>query len=325
MQGRQTTPNHKVKQAYWKEESDWVRIEKSHEPIVSDRDFEVVQRLLAMDTRTAPGNGKVYPLSGLVVCGGCGMPMIRKTTKAGGRVYSYYICATNKATKECSPHSIATDKLENAVLELLRKHTESVMDLQRVLAFIGMVPFQQMDIKKLEERKAEKQAEIERCTHLRGMLYEDLKEGMISKNEYKELHAAYESRRENAQLAIRQIDLEMEAILERKSKGFVWLDYFIEHRNIEKLTRNVAVSLIREVRVVDKNSIEITFDFDDCYRECLDNLGRLGYGIDCDETDKDIQLKEMEDFLEENIVPTDAEQATDCVDGTSGMLKRRVV
>ena len=103
VQGRQTTPNHKVKQAYLKEESDWVRIEKSHEPVVSDRDFEVVQRLLAMDTRTAPGNGEVYPLSGLVACGGCGMPMIRKTTKAGGKVYSYYICATNKATKECRP------------------------------------------------------------------------------------------------------------------------------------------------------------------------------------------------------------------------------
>ena len=244
-----------------------------------------------MDTRTAPGNGEVYPLSGLVVCGGCGMPMIRKTTKAGGKTYSYYICATNKATKECSPHSMSTEKLERGVLELLKKHIESVMDLQRILSFIGTVPFQQMDIKKLEERKAEKQAEVERCTHLRSMLYEDLKDGMISKNEYKELHAAYESRRKNARLAIRQIDFEMGEILERKSKGFVWLDYFTEHRNIEKLTRNVAVSLIREVKVMDKNSIEVMFDFDDCYRECMDNLSRLGYEIDSDRTGKDIQPK----------------------------------
>ena len=87
-----------------------------------------------MDTRTAPGNGEVYPLSGLVVCGGCGTPMIRKTTKAGGKAYSYYICATNKATKECSPHSMSTEKLESAVLELLQKHIENVMDLQKVLA-----------------------------------------------------------------------------------------------------------------------------------------------------------------------------------------------
>lgn len=67
---------------------------------------------------------------------------------------------------------------------------------------------------------------MERCTYLRSMLYEDLKDGMISREEYWELHAAYESRRKNAQLAIRQIDLEMENILEHKGKGFVWLDFY---------------------------------------------------------------------------------------------------
>ncbi len=324
VQGRQTTPNHKVKKVYVKEKSDWIRIEKNHEAVVSDRDFEVVQRLLAMDTRTAPGNGEVYPLSGLVVCGDCGMPMIRKTTRAGGRVYSYYICATNKATKECRPHSMSTEKLACAVLELLRKHIENIIDLQRILSFIGTISFQQMDMKKLEERKAEKQAEVEWCTDLRGMLYEDLKDGMISGDEYRELHAAYESRRKNAQLAICQIDLEMGEILERKSRGFVWLDYFTEHQNIEKLTRNVAVSLIREVRVVDKNSIEVIFDFNDCYRECMDNLGRLGYEIGCDGTSKDIQLKEVENLAEGNIMSADTGQVSDGVAETAVMERRAV-
>ena len=75
----------------------------------------------------------------------------------------------------------------------------------------------------------------------------------------------------------------------------MWLDYFTEHRNIEKLTRNVAVSLIREVMVFDKNSIEVTFDFDDCYQECMDNLDRLGYQFHCDENGKrDIQSKDVE-------------------------------
>ena len=51
VQGKRTTPNHKVKQEVVKPESDWIRIEKNHEPIISDRDFEIVQRLLGMDTR----------------------------------------------------------------------------------------------------------------------------------------------------------------------------------------------------------------------------------------------------------------------------------
>lgn len=54
VQGKRTTPNHKVKKTVLKEECDWVRIEKNHEPVVGDREFEIVQRLLSMDTRTAP-------------------------------------------------------------------------------------------------------------------------------------------------------------------------------------------------------------------------------------------------------------------------------
>lgn len=46
VQGKRTTPNHKVKQEVVKPESDWIRIEKNHEPIISDRDYEIVQRLL---------------------------------------------------------------------------------------------------------------------------------------------------------------------------------------------------------------------------------------------------------------------------------------
>ena len=188
-----------------------------------------------------------------------------------------------------------------------------------------VLAFRKRLMKKLEERKAEKQAEVERCTDLRGMLYEDLKDGMISKNEYKELHAAYESRRKNAQLTIRQIDLEMEEILERKSKGFVWLDYFTEHRNIEKLTRNVAVSLIREVRVMDKNSIEVMLDFDDCYRECTDNLGRLGYEIGCGGNENpDVPFKGTEILAEENVVQEDTGQVSDGAVETVEMERRAV-
>ena len=67
VQGKRTTPNHKVKQTYVKPEDDWIRIEKNHEPLVSDRDFEIVQRLLGMDTHTSPDQKQVYLLSGIAV------------------------------------------------------------------------------------------------------------------------------------------------------------------------------------------------------------------------------------------------------------------
>ena len=150
-----------------------------------------------------------------------------------------------------------------------------------------------LDMKKLEERREKKQAEVDRCADLRGMLYEDMKDGIISKEDYKELHAAYEQRKKNAEIAIHQIELEMDDVLNRKSKGFVWLDYFTEHKNIEKLTREVVVSLIREIKVFDKNHIDVVFDFDDCYKECLDVIESQGHFVEVDSTGKlNIRLKE---------------------------------
>lgn len=293
VQGKQTTPNHKVKKTILKSEGEWIRIEKSHEAIITDRDFEIVQRLLDMDTRTSPDQENVYPLSGIVVCGDCGMPMIRKTSKVGGKTYAYYLCATNKDTKQCSSHRIPTNKLEESILELLQLHIQNIMDMKKILEFIGTVPFQQLDMKKLEERKEKKVSEVERCTNLRTMLYEDMRDGIISKEDYKELHAAYETRRKNAQIAIRQIELEMEDVLNRKSEGFLWLDYFTEHQNIEKLTRETVVSLIRQIKVYDKNHIEVVFDFDDRYEECLDVIRGLGHTVEITDSGKlNIRVKE---------------------------------
>ena len=49
----------------------------------------LVQRLLGIDTRTSPNEEKVYPLSGLVVCGDCGAMMIKRDVPAGGKVDAY--------------------------------------------------------------------------------------------------------------------------------------------------------------------------------------------------------------------------------------------
>lgn len=136
VQGKRTTPNHKVKQEVVKPESDWIRIEKNHEPIISDRDFEIVQRLLGMDTRISPDSDVVYNLSGIAVCADCGSPMTRKITTAGDKKYAYYICSNHKLTKQCSQHSISVSLLEDTVLEMLKLHIKNVMNLEEILDYV---------------------------------------------------------------------------------------------------------------------------------------------------------------------------------------------
>ena len=71
-----------------------------------------------------------------------------------------------------------------------------------------------MDIKELEARKEAKEKEANRCRELRDYLYEDLREGIISKEDYKELHDGYTEKRKKAEEAIRNIDQQIREILE---------------------------------------------------------------------------------------------------------------
>lgn len=48
IQGKRTTPNYKTKTVVTKAESEWLRVEGTHEAIISVRDFELVQELLRM-------------------------------------------------------------------------------------------------------------------------------------------------------------------------------------------------------------------------------------------------------------------------------------
>ena len=282
VQGKRTTPNHKVKKTVLKEECDWVRIEKNHEAVVSDRDFAIVQRLLGMDTRMSPEQSEVYPLAGMVVCADCGAAMVRKNVCSGKRKYRYSVCSRNKETKECASHRIGVERLEEAVLEVLKVQVANVLDLKRAMEKVSEIPFQELDIRELERRIEQKEAEVLRCRELRNMLYEDMKDGIVSKEDYRELHEAYTQRRDLAEEAVRQMKGEIEDILASNTDKYQWLDYFAEHENIDRLTRNVAVELIERVKVVDRETVEVVFSFGDCYREVLEGLKHAGCEAVCD-------------------------------------------
>ncbi len=292
-QGKHSTPNHKIKKIMDKPEEEWVRIEDNHEPVISRREFAIVQRLLGMDTRTSPNEDEVYVLSGLAVCADCGAPMIKRNVPAGGKVYSYYICSKNAATKQCGTHRIPKDKLERLVFDVLKTHIASVLDAGRILAYINTVPFQELEIKELERQKEAKEQEIQRCRELRDMLYEDLKEGIVSKEDYAELYEGYNNKRKKAEDAVRKISRTIQDVVDAKTDKYEWLRYFKEYQNISELSRTAAVELIERVKVYDKNHIEIDFCFQDCFQSALSQIQSVGCTVSTEENGR-VNVKERE-------------------------------
>ena len=293
VQGRHSTPNHKIKKIVDKPKEEWVRIEDSHEPVISKREFSIVQRLLGMDTRTSPNEDEVYVLAGLAVCADCGAPMVKRNVPAGGKVYSYYICSKNAATKECGAHRIPKEKLEGLVFEVLKTHIANVLDIGRILEYIDTVPFQELEIRELERQKEAKEQEVQRCRKLRDMLYEDLKDGIVSKEDYTELYEGYNSRRKKAEEAVRKLGHVIQDVMDAKTDKYEWLRYFKEYQNISRLSRMAAVELIDRVRVYDKDHIEIDFCFQDCFQSALRQIQSAGCTVYTEKNGR-IEIQERE-------------------------------
>lgn len=125
VQGKITTPNHKVKTKILKPQEKWAVSHNNHEALVSLRTFQIVQRLLSVDMRMAPGKDSIYLLSGIAVCADCGALMTRKVSTVNGKKYVYYMCSNNKKNKKCSSHRIKEADLESRVFDTLRDMTAS--------------------------------------------------------------------------------------------------------------------------------------------------------------------------------------------------------
>jgi len=283
VQGKQTTPNHKVKVRQAVEEKDWVRIENAHIPLIDPCLFEIVQTLLERDTRTSPKADSVFPLSGLLYCGDCGQPMVRKTTtyslKGAGdfptQKYAYFVCQGQSTEKSCSWHRMREKELLDAVLQAVNHHVKNVLDTEKALRDIDTAPSVQFLIQKYEGHIEKKEAELKKAEKLKVGIYEDLKDGLLDKPEYLKLKQEFDSRIQDATDAIRSLRQEILALQENHSQYYAWMDYFKEFGELQELTRWAAAITINRILIFEDNRIKIVFNFEDAFMQAQELLRGL--------------------------------------------------
>ena len=288
IQGKYTTPNYKVKKTVVKSEDDWVRIENAFEAIVSREQFAMVQELLKRDTRVAPDKKTVYLFSGIAVCGDCGRQMSRKVSTVAGKKYVYYMCSANKKDGSCSSHRIREDELEKVVVAYLNTYIRELCSIKRLLDCVEKLPLQESNIKRLELRIVQLEEEAQRHEKLKISVYEDLKDNLITKDEYVTLKNEFETRRRDALEAIAQIRSEIDSLAKRNGKHHEWIETFVSKREVETLTRNVVVELIESICVYEDKRLEIKFRYADKYAEALYLISNID-GTHSDEENKTLQ------------------------------------
>ena len=145
------------------------------------------------------------------------------------------------------------------MLEALKQHIQDVIDLSDLLELTDTAKLQQAGVQKLKARFKKKQAEIDRYQTLLRSLYENLTDGIIDREEYRDFKKNYTKRREEVEEQADAIREEMNQEMVNFSEGRGWMEQFRKHRNIEVLDRAIVVSLIERILIFRDRRVEIVY------------------------------------------------------------------
>ncbi|MDE6590733.1 MAG: recombinase family protein, partial [Oscillospiraceae bacterium] len=276
LQGRQETHNHKLKDIIQKPPEEWIRMENAHEPIIQRREFDLVQKIAGLDTRTAPDNEAVYLFSGLLVCNSCGGRMTRKTNTVKGKKYVYYHCPTGKKNGCAHPVMVREDDLAQCVLDSVKAYVGSIVSLDRLLASIDEEQINQEEIAKLKAQIADNEVKLEEARQFKATLYENYIDKLISKKDYRDLKTYYTEQAEQAQEAIDLLRKEMERTVNSASDRLRWIQHFNAFSTMAALDRRAVIAMVHSIKVMGKNDLEITFRYQVEFRRALERLEQHG-------------------------------------------------
>ena len=164
--------------------SEWIRVPDAHEPLIAKQDFELVQRIRRLDTRTSPKQDTVYLFSGVLICGCCGSRMTRKTNRVKGKEYHYYYCPTGKKHGCANPVMLKESDLVECVKDSLKGYIDNVSCLQAILDGIDQSSINQALANEYASHIAANEQQVEQALEFKARLYESLITGTISKEEY---------------------------------------------------------------------------------------------------------------------------------------------
>ncbi len=262
-QGKRRVKSYKVHKVEQVPDDEWITVENMHEPIIDKEMFEKAQELRRVDTRVQ-NSGKLSMWAGILKCADCGKSMHKKYCKnKSGTIYEYYICGTyrKKSNRLCTKHTLKVEKLESAVLEVIKLHIELLVDIEKLLEQISKSNTKKLEIENIKNIKQAKEKETQKLSNLKRCLYEDWKNEYITKEEYLEYKHKYEQDIEKIKKIMVNLDEQEEKEHEIISGNSKWIENFKAHRNITELDRNIITELIEYIEVHESKKITIHFKF----------------------------------------------------------------
>ena len=237
------------------EESDWIVVEHTHEPLVSQELWDTVHQMMKA-RRRENGSGHVQPFAGLVKCAGCGSSLNASYDKKKGK-YTGFSCWVykNYGKQRCTSHAIGWQTLNRLVLEDIRCNAQ-VAKLAAA-RYVGVLLRAKLEKEKGETVRAErelKKAEkrIGELDKILAKLYEDQALGKISEVRYQAMAPGYEAEQASLQERVSRLREQLAHTQEVQDNVEQFVPLIQKYTDIQELTPHILNELIEKIVVHEK-------------------------------------------------------------------------
>lgn len=266
VQGKREKINYKLKKSVDKPQEEWVKVENTHEAIICGDQFQVVQNLLKADGRVSPVTEENSLFTGILFCGDCGEQMIRRVNRYKDSQKVYYICSTKNRGEGCSRHSIPEDQLKAMLVELIRHYANYFMEEKQIFEKALGMETNFESIIRCDTEIARLKEQQDKYYSLCSGLYEDLRQGVITKEEFERLHADFKRKASEFEDAQRKQEGMIKEMFKNGVISAARLKTMQECSELREIDRHTLCSMVKRIEVFENRRIDVEFYYMNQYR-----------------------------------------------------------
>ena len=250
---------------------DWLIFENTHEAIITQQEFDLVQEL-RKNKRRPTKHEEVNPFSGICYCADCGkkLYLCRATTMTADQ--EHLKCGTYAKDKNgCTIHFVRTIVLKEIILGELNKMVAFVKDNEDEFVQMAMdnsVQKQSSELSKSRKKLKESEKRIAELDRLFTRLYEDNVSGKISDERFSIMTAGYEDEQKKLRATVAELTDFIETAEQKSADVTAFISVVQKYERITELTPEIMHELIEKIVVhaPDKSSGHRTQQIDIYYR-----------------------------------------------------------
>lgn len=260
-QGKQEKISYKVKKRIRKPEEEWVQVKDTHETVISELDYQMVQELLKYDGRISAETDTANLFFGLLICADCKAPMIKRINTYKGKKKVFYICQTKNKSLGCSRHSISEEVLKEILLKEIKTWLDLMMSYSKVMDVVNEMNVNYEQVVEYDMQIGILRNEYNRYDKLKSGLLSDLKEGLIDKEEFEEFQCLYTKKCDEIENAINNQKTLIKKMFQNGIAANTQLNRYRETADLGELTRELLVTMVKKIYVHEDKELDIVFRF----------------------------------------------------------------